>query len=147
MTLYHCWFEEADETADTETHTMTHEHAAGVDGDDGPDGGPPGGNGGGSSGLLVKGKGKGKHIQVPKPKPKPKAAGVPKAKTPQQKARAVSWMIYLLFADIMYEDVDNPLLIWHPSFPLFLPSFSNSKSTHQPRLWLQRTATCWRFLS
>ena len=127
MTLYHCWFEEADETADTESHTMTHEHGAGVDGDDGSGGGPPGGNGGGSYGVPVKGKGKGKNIPVPKPKPKPKAAGVPKAKTPQQRARAVSWMIYLLIARIMCEDIDNPL-IWYPLCPFFWPNLSNPKA-------------------
>lgn len=86
MTLYHCWFDEADETEDTDRHIVSHAHAADVGPDDATD------NAGGATGKGGKGKGgkggKGGGRTPPGANPKPKPA--PKAKTAQQLARTVS---------------------------------------------------------
>lgn len=96
MTLYHCWFDDVDETEDKDQHIISHAHTANPEPDDataatGNAGGATGNGGkGGKGGKGIKGgKGGGKPGGIPKQK------AAPKAKTPQQLARTVSrWSLF-----------------------------------------------------
>ena len=84
--MYHCWFDESDETEDLERNSANHIHTAGIEGGGSSGPVPPSAITKGKGKEPQKGTGKGQGKDQPKKKEKKEA----KEKTPQQKAKTVS---------------------------------------------------------
>ena len=108
MTLYYVWWEDSEVTTDTykQTTNLVHETGFGPGGDDGDGNGgagnssvavPKKGSGkNGAKGIGKGGRGKGKNIGIPQPPPVKKEKKEKKEKTPNQLARNVSRLCFVI---------------------------------------------------